>query len=91
MSLHPIRRPRRVQDDPRPAATQGAGGSPAEHALAVIARTVSAWGIAPASAREVARRAPHGYVPVRIMRRLRAAAAAAASAASAGPAFAHSW
>lgn len=52
----------------------------------VIERTVSAWGIAPSSPREVARRAPRGYVPVRIMRRVRAAALA-----SSRPALAHSW
>lgn len=52
----------------------------------VIERTVSAWRIAPSSPREVARRAPRGYVPARIMRRVRAAALA-----SSRPALAHSW
>jgi hypothetical protein len=52
----------------------------------VIAQTVLAWQIAPASPREVARRAPHGYVPIRIMRRFRAAAVAYGR-----PALAHSW
>ncbi|MDM0021457.1 hypothetical protein [Variovorax saccharolyticus] len=50
--------------------------SPAEHSRRVIAQTVSAWKIAPASPHEVARRAPHGHVPIRMMRRLRAAALA---------------
>ncbi|CAN7717547.1 hypothetical protein LJR290_006037 [Variovorax sp. LjRoot290] len=48
----------------------------------MLARTASVWRIAPASPREVARRAPHGYVPVRVLRRNRAAAVAS---------LAHSW
>ena len=60
--------------------------TPAEHVRRVIAQTASVWQIAPASPREVARRAPHGYVPVRIMRRIRAAAVAYGR-----PALAHSW
>ncbi|SFN21448.1 hypothetical protein [Variovorax sp. OV329] len=46
-------------------------------ATAVIARTAAAWNIAPESSRAAARRAPRGYVPVRIRRRLRAASASA--------------
>ena len=61
--------------------------TPREHAQRVIAHTASLWRIAPSSPHEVARRAPHGYVPVRIMRRLRAATAAAANQ----PVLAHSW
>ncbi|VTU45946.1 hypothetical protein [Variovorax sp. PBL-E5] len=53
-----------------------AEGTPAEQARRVIARTTSVWQIAPASPREVARRAPHGYVPARVMRRIRTAALA---------------
>jgi hypothetical protein len=87
-SFNSVRRHRPVQGGRGLAMTRITERTPAEQALHVIAQTVSAWRIAPASAREVARRAPHGYVPVRIMRRLRAAAAAAASA---GPVFAHSW
>ncbi|MDM0037672.1 hypothetical protein QTH89_14700 [Variovorax sp. J22G21] len=60
--------------------------TPAEQARRVVVRTASVWRIAPASPREVARRAPHGHVPARIMRRIRAAAAAASR-----PALAHSW
>lgn len=58
----------------------------AEQARRVVVRTASVWQIAPASPREVARRAPHGHVPARIMRRIRAAAAA-----SSRPVLAHSW
>jgi hypothetical protein len=63
-----------------------AESSPGEHARSVIAQTASIWKIAPASPREVARRAPHGHVPIRIVRRLRAAAVAYGR-----PALAHSW
>ncbi|MEB0112281.1 hypothetical protein RCH10_001731 [Variovorax sp. GrIS 2.14] len=59
---------------------------PTAQARCVIARTASVWRIAPVSQREVARRAPHGYVPVRIVRRLQAAIVA-----SQRPVFAHSW
>ncbi|MDM0014648.1 hypothetical protein QTH87_19555 [Variovorax sp. J22P168] len=57
-----------------------------EHARRVIAQTLLAWQIAPASAHEVARRAPHGHVPIRMLRRLRAAAVAYSR-----PVLAHSW
>ena len=60
--------------------------TPTDHARRVIAQSASVWKIAPASPREVARRAPHGYVPIRIMRRIRAAAVAYGR-----PALAHSW
>ena len=56
-----------------------------ETARAVIALTAAAWNIAPESPLAVARRAPHGYVPARMQRRLRAAADANA------PGLAHSW
>lgn len=54
---------------------------PAAVAVAVLARTAAAWNIKPDSPRAVARRAPHGYVPARALRRLRAGV----------PALAHSW
>jgi len=60
--------------------------APAEQARHVIALTALAWRIAPASPRALARRAPHGYVPVRMVRRIRATAAAASR-----PLLAHSW
>jgi len=41
--------------------------------------TAAAWGVAPVSPQEVARRAPHGYVPIRAVRRLRVSAASALS------------
>ncbi|MDM0035258.1 hypothetical protein QTI33_24195 [Variovorax sp. J22P271] len=66
--------------------TQLAPSTPAEQARAVIARTATAWRIAPASPRAVARRAPHGHVPVRILRRIGASARAPGL-----PVFAHSW
>jgi hypothetical protein len=58
----------------------------------VIAATATAWGLtwpaASTSARALARQAPHGYVPLRALRRMGRAAAAAA----AGRGFiAHSW
>jgi hypothetical protein len=57
--------------------------SPTGYAQRVIATTALAWHVAPASPRAVARRAPHGYVPRRIMRRIQAAASR--------PGLAHSW
>jgi len=48
--------------------------SPAAQARQVLALTAKAWRIPQSSRRAVARRAPHGYVPARAMRRLHAAA-----------------
>lgn len=48
--------------------------SPAAQARHVLALTTTAWRIAPPSPHEVARRAPHGHMPIRAMRRLHAAA-----------------
>ncbi|MDP9928034.1 hypothetical protein J2X92_000227 [Variovorax paradoxus] len=53
--------------------------SPTAQVRRVIALTAAAWGVAPVSPQEVARRAPHGYVPIRAVRRLRVAAASALS------------
>ena len=61
--------------------------SPAQQALRVLGVTVVAWGIRLPSAHAVARRAPHGYVPVRALRRL----AAASSVAPPARLLAHSW
>jgi len=48
--------------------------SPAAQARHILALTTAAWRIAPPSPHEVARRAPHGHVPIRALRRLHAAA-----------------
>jgi hypothetical protein len=48
--------------------------SPAAQARHVLDLTAKAWRIPPSSPRAIARRAPHGHVPVRAMRRLHAAA-----------------
>jgi hypothetical protein len=48
--------------------------SPAAQARHVLDLTARAWRIPPSSARALARRAPHGHVPLRAMRRLHAAA-----------------
>lgn len=61
--------------------------SPAQQALRVLGVTVVAWGIKLPSAHAVARRAPHGYVPARALRRLAAAGAIAPPARL----LAHSW
>ncbi|MDM0073827.1 hypothetical protein QTH90_05510 [Variovorax sp. J2P1-59] len=53
----------------------------------VIGVTAKAWGVAPASAHAIARRAHHGYVPVRALRRL----GLAASGSTASSSIAHSW
>lgn len=58
-----------------------------QEALRVIGVTVLAWDIRLPSAHALARRAPHGHVPVRVLRRLRAASALAPAA----PLLAHSW
>ncbi|MDM0105611.1 hypothetical protein QTH97_11745 [Variovorax sp. J22R24] len=52
----------------------------------VIGVTAKSWGIAPASAHAIARRAHHGYVSVRALRRN-----AAASRSTSSLAIAHSW
>jgi hypothetical protein len=54
-----------------------------ECARRVVALTASAWQVAPLSAHAAARRAPRGYVPLRVARRMRAAITVTA--------FAHSW
>lgn len=48
--------------------------SPAAQARRVLDLTVKAWCIPASSPRALARRAPHGYLPVRAIRRLQAAA-----------------
>ncbi|MFM9923750.1 hypothetical protein VLK31_12235 [Variovorax sp. H27-G14] len=48
--------------------------SPAAQARHVLDLTVKAWRIAPSSPRAMARRAAHGYVPTRALRRLHATA-----------------
>ncbi|MBN8751938.1 MULTISPECIES: hypothetical protein [Variovorax] len=47
--------------------------SPAAQARHVLDLTARAWRVPPRSAHEAARRAPHGYVPARVLRRLHAA------------------
>ncbi|MFE8644285.1 hypothetical protein ACFX58_04290 [Sphingomonas sp. NCPPB 2930] len=59
------------------------------HAAQVVALTAAAWRVAPASPRALDRRAPHGYVPVRVLRRLQTTAAAAFP--SHRGVLAHSW
>jgi hypothetical protein len=43
-------------------------GSPAVRARKVLQVTYKAWGVLPDSPHAIARRAPHGYVPVRVRR-----------------------
>ncbi|MDM0035134.1 hypothetical protein QTI33_23570 [Variovorax sp. J22P271] len=59
--------------------TRTADLAPAGHARRVIAQTASAWNIAPASPLALARRVPRGHVPIRTLRRMRAAVAEAAA------------
>jgi len=66
---------------------------PAAQARRVIASTAAAWGLAwPAASASasaaLARRAPRGYVPLRVLRRMGRAAAAAAQGRAP---IAHSW
>ncbi|WP_146187948.1 hypothetical protein [Acidovorax sp. CF316] len=72
--------------------------SPAAQARRVLALTAQAWGVAPDSPAALARRAPHGHVRTRVLRRTEAQVAAAAQAARASlaaslprPLLAHSW
>lgn len=58
--------------------------SPAERVLALTAK---AWGIAPPSPAALVRRAPHGYVRQRVLRRALQGACAPLPA----PLLAHSW
>lgn len=61
--------------------------SPSLHpAQRVIGVTAKAWGIVPASAHAIARRAHHGYVSVRALRRI-----AVDSASTGSLTIAHSW
>lgn len=48
-----------------------------DHAQGVIATTARAWNVSRESPRALARRAPRGYVPVRVLRRLRGSLPAA--------------
>ena len=59
------------------------------HAAQIVDLTAVAWRVAPASPRALARRAPHGYVPARVLRRLQKTAAAAFP--SHRGVLAHSW
>ena len=66
-------------------------GSPlVEHARRVVALTGAAWNVPPLSAHAAARRAPHGYVPLRVARRMRAAVTAKAEVTM-RPVLAYSW
>lgn len=47
------------------------------HAESVITTTTRAWNVSRESPRALARRAPRGYVPVRVLRRLRSSLPAA--------------
>ena len=68
--------------------TSNRQGSPAERAQQVISLTASTWQVSPSKPHAQARRAPHGYVPLRTQRRLQAAAARSLPATYA---LAHSW
>ncbi len=59
----------------------------AARASQVVALTAAAWRIPPASAHEIARRMPPGYVPIRVRRRLQQAIAPSPGR----PLLAHSW
>lgn len=58
-----------------------------QQALRVVGVTAVAWSVRLPSAHALARRAPHGHVPVRTLRRLRAAVRQIHTA----PVLAHSW
>ncbi|RYF83523.1 MAG: hypothetical protein EOO29_03010 [Comamonadaceae bacterium] len=58
-----------------------------QQSLRVIGVTAVAWGVQLPSAHAVARRAPHGHIPLRTLRRLRAAV----HPFNLAPVLAHSW
>lgn len=58
-----------------------------QQSLRVIGVTAVAWGVKLPSAHAVARRAPHGHIPLRTLRRLRAAVLQL----NLSPVLAHSW
>ncbi|CAN5686996.1 hypothetical protein BH10PSE18_BH10PSE18_27980 [soil metagenome] len=72
---------------PQGTQSQPSSLSPVARAQRVVALTAAAWRIPPASAREIARRMPSGYVPLRVRRRLRLVATPSFSL----PLLAHSW
>ena len=59
-----------------------------QSAQRVLAVTAKAWNIVPASPQAVARRAAHGHVPARVLRRQQAAARAPVERSGF---LAHSW
>lgn len=61
---------------PNPDSRLEAGVSIAEQADRVVRLSASAWNVARVSPRAIARQAPRGYVPRRVLRRLHASAAA---------------
>lgn len=65
--------------------------TPGEHAVGVIAKTRDIWRIALSSPREIARRAPVGYVTTRALRRRMQALNAAAAGKLGTPALAYAW
>ncbi|SEB23552.1 hypothetical protein SAMN05444680_11856 [Variovorax sp. YR216] len=61
-----------------------------EHARRIVALTGAAWKVPPLSAHAVARRAPHGYVPARIARRIGSAIGANPEVVQRAP-LAYAW
>lgn len=62
--------------------------SPVDIAREIVRVTTQAWGVTPESVQAVARRAPHGYEPLRRRKRL---FFEAARTLSHQPLMAHSW
>lgn len=75
-------------EERNPMTTQHPPVSPVDQARHVIGVTRQAWRVAPLSERAEARRAPHGYVPLRALRRVQIAAQRRLPV---GGALAHSW
>ena len=78
-----------THNDSTPKAT---AATPQERAKQVVALTVHAWNVAPESPQAHAQRAHHGYVPQRVMRRLRSAANALTTPSkAASPSISYAW
>lgn len=89
VSLPPIAELRLAKAiEKRNEMTQHPPVSPVEQARLVIGVTRQAWRVAPLSEHAEARRAPHGYVPLRALRRVQVAAQRRLPL---GVVLAHSW
>jgi hypothetical protein len=65
--------------------------SPVDIARHIVRVTTQAWAVTPESPQALARRAPHGYEPLRRQKRQKRSLFETARAVSQQPSMAHSW